>query len=157
MREKSRKASSPSERLVKSIRRATRKQYSAEEKIRIVAALVIAPPSVDRKDLVETFVRGLGDRLGVDDTGAGVMAASSMTNESRRCTTSDNGGEFAWLRGFTCALRRGGPKLNSIIARARLAPAKPPPIVSKPLQLYDRVRTGRRGLYMIGPPGSGSV
>ncbi len=44
MREKSRKASSPSERLVKSIRRATRKQYSAEEKIRIVAALVIAPP-----------------------------------------------------------------------------------------------------------------
>ena len=36
MREKSTTASSPSERLVKSIRRATRKQYSAEEKIRIV-------------------------------------------------------------------------------------------------------------------------
>jgi transposase len=36
MREKSTAPSSPSERLVKTIRRATRKQYSAEEKIRIV-------------------------------------------------------------------------------------------------------------------------
>src|SRR5678809_1455862 len=36
MREKSTRAESPSERLVQSIRRATRKQYSAEEKIRIV-------------------------------------------------------------------------------------------------------------------------
>ena len=36
MREKSTSDSSSSERLVKSIRRATRKQYSAEEKIRIV-------------------------------------------------------------------------------------------------------------------------
>src|SRR5215831_1422733 len=36
MREKSTTAGSPSERLVKTIRRATRKHYSAEEKIRIV-------------------------------------------------------------------------------------------------------------------------
>jgi transposase len=36
MRQKSTVTPSPSERLVKSIRRATRKQYSAEEKIRIV-------------------------------------------------------------------------------------------------------------------------
>jgi transposase len=36
MRQKSATPTSPSERLVKSIRRATRKQYSAEEKIRIV-------------------------------------------------------------------------------------------------------------------------
>jgi transposase len=36
MRQKSTMPDSPSERLVKSIRRATRKQYSAEEKIRIV-------------------------------------------------------------------------------------------------------------------------
>ena len=36
MRQKSGTGSSPSERLVKNIRRATRKQYSAEEKIRIV-------------------------------------------------------------------------------------------------------------------------
>jgi transposase len=36
MREKSTRAESPSERLVKTIRRATRKHYSAEEKIRIV-------------------------------------------------------------------------------------------------------------------------
>ena len=36
MRQKSGTTSSPSERLVKNIRRATRKQYSAEEKIRIV-------------------------------------------------------------------------------------------------------------------------
>ena len=36
MRQKSGLTSSPSERLVKNIRRATRKQYSAEEKIRIV-------------------------------------------------------------------------------------------------------------------------
>ena len=36
MREKPTSGSSSSERLVKSIRRATRKQYSAEEKIRIV-------------------------------------------------------------------------------------------------------------------------
>ena len=36
MRQKSTTPASPSERLVKSIRRATRKQYSAEEKIRIV-------------------------------------------------------------------------------------------------------------------------
>jgi transposase len=36
MRQKSAAPSSPSERLVKTIRRATRKQYSAEEKIRIV-------------------------------------------------------------------------------------------------------------------------
>ena len=36
MRQKSATPNSPSERLVKSIRRATRKQYSAEEKIRIV-------------------------------------------------------------------------------------------------------------------------
>jgi transposase len=36
MRQKSARPNSPSERLVKNIRRATRKQYSAEEKIRIV-------------------------------------------------------------------------------------------------------------------------
>src|SRR6476620_9206180 len=36
MRQKSVTGSSPSERLVKNLRRATRKQYSAEEKIRIV-------------------------------------------------------------------------------------------------------------------------
>ena len=36
MRQKSNTPNTPSERLVKSIRRATRKQYSAEEKIRIV-------------------------------------------------------------------------------------------------------------------------
>src|SRR5260370_37924431 len=36
MRKKSGTGNSPSERLVKDIRRATRKQYSAEEKIRIV-------------------------------------------------------------------------------------------------------------------------
>src|SRR6195256_5135691 len=36
MRQKSITPNSPSERLVKNIRRATRKQYSAEEKIRIV-------------------------------------------------------------------------------------------------------------------------
>jgi transposase len=36
MREKSTRPTSPSERLVKTIRRATRKHYSAEEKIRIV-------------------------------------------------------------------------------------------------------------------------
>ena len=36
MRQKSSLPNSPSERLVKNIRRATRKQYSAEEKIRIV-------------------------------------------------------------------------------------------------------------------------
>src|SRR5262252_3353828 len=36
LRQKSVTGSSPSERLVKTIRRATRKQYSAEEKIRIV-------------------------------------------------------------------------------------------------------------------------
>src|SRR5271156_1486862 len=36
MRQKSATPNSPSERLVKRIRRATRKQYSAEEKIRIV-------------------------------------------------------------------------------------------------------------------------
>ena len=36
MRQKSSTSNTPSERLVQSIRRATRKQYSAEEKIRIV-------------------------------------------------------------------------------------------------------------------------
>ena len=36
MRQKSSTPKTPSERLVQSIRRATRKQYSAEEKIRIV-------------------------------------------------------------------------------------------------------------------------
>ena len=36
MRQKSRTPLSPSDRLVKDIRRKTRKQYSAEEKIRIV-------------------------------------------------------------------------------------------------------------------------
>jgi len=36
MRQKSGSTESPSERMVKTIRRATRKQYSAEEKIRIV-------------------------------------------------------------------------------------------------------------------------
>lgn len=36
MRQKSSTPNTPSERLVRSIRRATRKQYSAEEKIRIV-------------------------------------------------------------------------------------------------------------------------
>ena len=36
MRQKSTTPTSPSERLVKNIRRATRKHYSAEEKIRVV-------------------------------------------------------------------------------------------------------------------------
>jgi transposase len=43
MREKSNTTTSPSERLVKNIRRATRKHYSAEEKIRIVLAALPGP------------------------------------------------------------------------------------------------------------------
>ena len=46
MRQKSVTGSSPSERLVKTIRRATRKHYSAEEKIRIVLDGLRGEPSI---------------------------------------------------------------------------------------------------------------
>jgi transposase len=46
MRQKSSTTNSPSERLVTTIRRATRKQYSAEEKIRIVLDGLRASPAL---------------------------------------------------------------------------------------------------------------
>ncbi|CEJ84207.1 hypothetical protein HYPGJ_20155 [Hyphomicrobium sp. GJ21] len=45
MRQKSSTPETPSERLVRDIRRATRKQYSAEEKIRIVLEALADKPS----------------------------------------------------------------------------------------------------------------
>ena len=55
MRPKSSTPDTPSERLVRDIRRATRKQYSAEEKIRIV---------IDHTLPETPFVRGLGRMFG---------------------------------------------------------------------------------------------
>ena len=47
MRQKSMSKNDPAERTVRDIRRKTRKQYSAEEKIRIVG--VIEPPHLQRR------------------------------------------------------------------------------------------------------------
>lgn len=63
MRPKSSTPETPSERLVRDIRRATRKQYSAEEKIRIVLDAArrgydcrTLPSGRDRRELVRQLV-----------------------------------------------------------------------------------------------------
>jgi hypothetical protein len=56
MRQKSVQAESPSQRLVKTIRRATRKRHSAEEKIRIVLDGLRGEVSIaDPRDLMRPF------------------------------------------------------------------------------------------------------
>ena len=60
MRQKSGTGNSPSERLVKGIRRATRKQYSAEEKIRIVLDGLRGKSSIAELYRREGIAEGLG-------------------------------------------------------------------------------------------------
>jgi hypothetical protein len=62
MRQKSVAPSSPSERLVKTIRRATRKQYSAEEKIRNQVKHALAERDLETTVGIHNSVRST-DRL----------------------------------------------------------------------------------------------
>ena len=94
MRQKSTTPTSPSERLVKNIRRATRKHYSAEEKIRIVLDGLRGESSIAELCRRERIAEGLyyswskefleaGKRRLAGDT-ARAATSSEVTDDLRR-------------------------------------------------------------------------
>src|SRR4051812_10347920 len=100
MREKSTSGSSSSERLVKSIRRATRKQYSAEEKIRIVLDGLRGESSIAELCRREGIAEGLYYRWSKEFLEAGKRR---LAGDTARAATSGEGKD----------LRRQAPELQA--------------------------------------------
>ena len=86
MREKSTTAASPSERLVKTIRRVTRKHYSAEEKIRIVLEGLRGEDSIAELCRREGIAQNLYYRWSKDFLEAG---KKRLAGDTARAATSD--------------------------------------------------------------------
>ena len=86
MRQKSATTTSPSERLVKNIRRATRKQYSAEEKIRIVLDGLRGEASIAELCRREGIAQNLYYRWSKDFLEAG---KKRLAGDTARAATSD--------------------------------------------------------------------
>ena len=86
MRQKSVTGSSPSERLVKTLRRATRKQYSAEEKIRIVLEGLRGEDSIAELCRREGIAQNLYYRWSKDFLEAG---KKRLAGDTARAATSD--------------------------------------------------------------------
>ena len=99
MRQKSVTGSSPSERLVKTIRRATRKQYSAEEKIRIVLDGLRGESSIAERCRREGIAEGLYYSWSKEFLEAGKRR---LACDTARAATS---GEVAELRREARALK----------------------------------------------------
>ena len=86
MRQKSTTPTSPSERLVKNIRRATRKHYSAEEKIRIVLDGLRGESSIAELCRREGIAQNLYYRWSKDFLEAG---KKRLAGDTARAATSD--------------------------------------------------------------------
>ena len=107
MREKSTSGSSASERLVKSIRRATRKQYSAEEKIRIVLDGLRGESSIAELCRREGIAEGLYYSWSTEFLEAGKRRLSGDT--ARAATNSE-----------VAELRREARALKEVVAEQAL-------------------------------------
>src|SRR5678809_17758 len=107
MREKSTRAESPSERLVKTIRRATRKHYSAEEKIRIVLDGLRGESSIAELCRREGIAEGLYYSWSKEFLEAGKRR---LAGDTARAATSDE----------VKALRREAQDLKEVVAEQAL-------------------------------------
>ena len=99
MRQKSTTPASPSERLVKTIRRATRKHYSAEEKIRVVLDGLRGESSIAELCRREGIAEGLYYSWSKEFLEAGKRR---LAGDTARAATS---GEVKDLRRETAALK----------------------------------------------------
>jgi transposase len=106
MRQKSGPPESPSERIVKNIRRATRKQYSAEEKIRIVLDGLRGESSIAELCRREGIAEGLYYSWSKEFLEAGKRAWRATRRGRRRVA-----------RSRICAVRRG---LKEVVAEQAL-------------------------------------
>ena len=86
MRQKSAPAKEPAEQVIKTIRRATRRQFSAEEKIRIVLEGLRGEDSIAELSRREGIVRNLYYRWSKDFLEAG---KKRLAGDTARAATSD--------------------------------------------------------------------
>ena len=107
MRQKSTTPTSPSERLVKNIRRATRKHYSAEEKIRIVLDGLRGESSIAELCRREGIAEGLYDSWSKEFLEAGKRR---LTGDTARAATSSE----------VTDLRREARTLKEVVAEQAL-------------------------------------
>ena len=107
MSQKSVATSSPSERLVKTIRRATRRQFSAEEKIRIVLEGLRGEDSIAELCRREGIVQNLYYRWSKEFLEAG---KKRLAGDTTRAATSDEVKE----------LRREASALKEVVAELTL-------------------------------------
>src|SRR2546423_2558499 len=105
MRQHSNLAKDTAEKVVKDIRRATRKQYSAEEKIRIVLEGLRGEDSIAELCRREGIAQNLYYRWSKDFLEAG---KKRLAGDTARAATSDEGKE---LRGDGRALEEGRAEL----------------------------------------------
>ena len=103
MRQKSSTPKTPSERLVQSIRRATRKQYSAEEKIRIVLSGLRGEDSIAELCRREGIAQNLYYRWSKDFLEAG---KKRLAGDTARAATSEE----------VIGLRREATALKEVVA-----------------------------------------
>jgi transposase-like protein len=90
MRQKSAPAKEPAEKVVKEIRRATRRQFSAEEKIRIVLEGLRGEHSIAELCRREGIVQNLYYRWSKDFLEAG---KKRLAGDTARAATSDDGSD----------------------------------------------------------------
>jgi transposase len=107
MRQKSTTTTSPSERLVKNIRRATRKHYSAEEKIRVVLDGLRGESSIAELCRREGIAEGLYYSWSKEFLEAGKRRLAGDT--ARAATSSE-----------VTDLRREAPALKEVVAEQAL-------------------------------------
>ena len=118
MRQKSTTSASPSERLVKNIRRATRKHYSAEEKIRIVLDGLRGESSIAELCRREGIAEGLYYSWSKEFLEAGKRR---LAGDTARAATS---GEVQDLRREACALKEAVADLtleNRLLKKSMIA------------------------------------
>jgi hypothetical protein len=117
MRQKSVTGSSPSERLVKTIRRATRKQYSAEEKIRIVLDGLRGESSIAELCRREGIAEGLYYSWSKEFLSVPIPVTSVRSTSSPYSFASLSGGMRPfWTQSFlssTIFLRSNGGSLKN--------------------------------------------
>ena len=106
MRQKSGPVKEPAEQIVKEIRRATRRQFSAEEKIRIVLSGLRGEDSIAELCRREGIVQNLYYRWSKEFLEAG----KSLAGDTARAATSDE----------VKALRREASALKEVVAELTL-------------------------------------
>src|SRR3974377_1233841 len=106
MRQKSAPAKEPAEQVIKTIRRATRRQFSAEEKIRIVLDGLRGEDSIAELCRREGIVQNLYYRWSKDFLEAG---KKRLAGDTARAATSDEG---KGVRREGKGLKGGGAELT---------------------------------------------